>query len=197
MMGGDRNPTPIYEINEYMEWVRKSMPFRLSYEEAEDRINGLIFTLMDLKSWYEGCRLITEEFTSELGNFAWAKQEWNTGSAGVNKSPTFMRQSPRFGTDTLYREFGEGKGVNRTILETVSAKDKFVEELHYTMDWIEFMFRNVEGLRRHTTTKIDSVMDMVRTQFPDMDLVQGYHRQDGEDKKRVVRVKDVDEDEQI
>tara|TARA_Y100001963_G_scaffold159761_1_gene265079 strand:- start:709 stop:1287 length:579 start_codon:yes stop_codon:yes gene_type:complete len=190
----DRNPTPIYEINEYIQSVRNSMPLRLSFAEAEDRINSLIFTLMDLNTWYLGCKFIVEAVQDDAGTLASPKQLWNMGSSGVDRNPTFMRQSPRFGTDTLFREFGEGKGVSLTIRETVSAKDKFVRELDETMEWIEFMFRNVQGKFDLTSWRIERVIDMVREQFPDMDLVQGYDRIGQEAMKRS---EETDEDEQL
>jgi hypothetical protein len=193
MMGRDRNPTPIYEINEYIQSIRNMMPYRLSFEEAEDSINRLIYTLMDLRTWYDGCDFLFEALAEDVGPLGAGKQLWNMGSSGVSENPTFMRQAPRFGSDTLFREFGEGRGVNRTILDTVSGKQMLTRQVAETMDWIDFIFRNVQG-SRVTRDKIERVIDMVRAQFPDMDLVSGYDRIGLEAMKRS---EDTDEDEQL
>lgn len=194
MMGDRRRgPTPIYEINEYIKSVQDGIPYRLSFEEAEDAINRLIFTLMDLGTWYIGCQFIEEALVADVGTLASPKQLWNMASSGVNENPTFLQESPQFGTTSLFREFGEGKGVTRTILDTVSAKQDFQRELFETMDFIDFVFRSVQG-SRSTPSKIERVIDMVRAEFPDMDLVQGYDRIGRES---MTRIEEVDEDEQL
>jgi len=186
-------PTPIYEINEYMQSVKDGMPYRFSYEEAERRINNLIFTLMDLKTWYVGCEFLFEALVEDDGPLGSYKQLWNMGSSGVSENASFLNTYPRYGTDTLFREFGEGKGVTRTILDTVTAKQNFQREIAETMDFIDWIFRDVEGSRL-TTTRIERVISSVRAEFPDMDLVQGFDRIGQESLKRS---EETEEDEQL
>jgi hypothetical protein len=180
-MGRRRSPTPIYEINEYIESTKRGMGafgrslFTLSEEEATERINRLIFTLMDLNTWYVGCSGIFDMLVEDTGSFAGEKRLWNAGSSGVNDNPTFMTESPQFGSETLFREFGEGKGVTSTILDTVSGKQNFQRQIEETMDFIDYMFKRVEG-SRSTSVRIQLVIDMVRAEFPDLDLVVGYDR---------------------
>lgn len=200
MMGRRRGPTPIFEINEYIELTKRASGayrrtlFTLTEEEATERINKLIFTLMDLNTWYIGCSFIFDSLAEDTGEFASSKRLWNSGSSGVSENPSFLTEPPQFGSDSLFYEFGEGKGVTRTILDTVSAKQDFQREIAETMDFIDFMFKRVEGTRS-TSSKIMRVIDMVRAEFPDMDLVQGYDRI--ESRSPTIVTQELDEDEQL